>query len=108
MGTSGSTRRPSGQKTFIPAPLNPVQADDPTKRPGGGDDVELKSARMVALVGPFVDPTTGEQLRRFYKMVGAEIDEDKIKAICRSGMPLAELNQKLREKYDNKDLTSLT
>lgn len=61
---------------------------------------ELKSARLVAMQGPFVEPKTGELLSQFYQKYAPDKDDDEhIGKIIQSGMELSMLNQKLRDKY---------
>jgi hypothetical protein len=60
---------------------------------------ELKSARLVAMQGPFVDARTGELLAEFYKVHCPDKNDEDIARIIQSGMELSMLNNKLRAKY---------
>jgi hypothetical protein len=82
-GTVGSSRIPAGS----PRPEDLFSQD------------ELKSARLVAMQGPFVDSKTGELLAEFYKEYSPDKDQEHINKIIQSGMELSMLNSKLREKY---------
>lgn len=67
---------------------------------------ELKSVRLVALQGPFVDSKTAVLLSQFYAVHCPDNTdtEEKIATIIESGMEVKMLNDKLRLKY-GKDLT---
>jgi hypothetical protein len=61
---------------------------------------ELKSARMMASVGPFVSLEHAQALSDFYKKYAPEKDtEEFITAIIETGVEVAMLNEKLRETY---------
>lgn len=88
------------QKSFH-APSSPnswIPAGSPRPEDLFSQD-ELKSARLVATQGPFVEASTGLLLRKFYDKYSPEKDEDHIMKIIDSGMELKMLNQKLRDKY---------
>jgi len=88
-GGARARRNPQG-KTFV------------ARTPGERDDDDLdpvKSVRLIAEQGPFVDQATAEQLRKFYKKFAPQKDEEHIIAIIRTGVSVATLNEKLREKY---------
>ena len=63
------------------------------------DDFDTKSARLVAMQGPFVDQSHAQPLRDFYAKLAPQKDEEHVQAIVQSGIPVADLNQLLREKY---------
>ena len=78
----------------IPKPLKPEGAST------RDTDVEAKSARVVAQRGPFVDQaTTAPLLREFYQRHAPERGEEHVQNVVRTGIPVAELNEKLRDKY---------
>jgi hypothetical protein len=87
----------ANKKTFI------KQIPAPPKKPGEMENVDKVSASFIAIKGPFVDAKTGEQLRKFYGKYAPEKDEswinEHIQTILKSGMPIAELNELLQEKY---------
>jgi len=95
----GNTPKGS-RKSFVPALPN---SRSPLGFPRPEDlftNDELKSARLVATQGPFVDGRTAELLVAFYKKYAPEKNDDEhINKIIQSGMELSLLNEKLRDKY---------
>ena len=90
----------SKRKSFLPA-LNPNSRLPPgsTRPEDLFTNEELKSARLIATQGPFVDAKTGELLAEYYKVYSPDKDEEHIMKIVSSGMEMSLLNQKLRDKY---------
>lgn len=86
------------------------QIPAPPKQAGEIDNIDKISARVVAIKGPFVDAHTGELLRRFYAKHAPDKEDEwiaeHIKKIIASGMPIAGLNELLKDKYqaDLRDL----
>jgi hypothetical protein len=88
----------SSRKSFVPASNSRLPYGSPRPEDLFSSE-ELKSARLVATQGPFVDAKTGDLLVEFYKKYSPEKDDEHIQKIVQSGMELSLLNQKLRDKY---------